>query len=333
MKLSVMITTYNLEKYIKETLESVINQQTDFDFEILVGDDGSSDGTICIVKEFVDKYPDKIKCFIMDRDPQIKYNRIERASKNRLNLITKATGEYLIFLDGDDTYTDSCKLQKQVNLLELSENHDCIACAHNTRVYFNDEKNYLINCMTKTKKISGRDYWKYGAYFHSDSLMFRNVFNGKIPENLPGNYYDDNIIVYYLLKYGEIIYIPDVMVNYRQVENSSWNSVDDVEKNIINLMDYDIEKNIYSEYQKESNYRHMYQFFYFWRNSKKVTNELQQKYNNIIEKDKLMTTKKWLQFHNLFFAERCKLSLWLLVNLTRYLGLKITKTVRGYKFN
>ena len=53
IKLSIMVTTYNLEKFVGETLDSVLNQKTDYSYEILVGDDGSSDGTVDVIKEYI----------------------------------------------------------------------------------------------------------------------------------------------------------------------------------------------------------------------------------------------------------------------------------------
>ena len=82
MKVSVMITTYNLEAYIEETLRSVLSQKTKFPFEILVGDDGSSDETVTIIKKYVESYPDKIFLYEMPREKGKQYNRAQCYWKN-----------------------------------------------------------------------------------------------------------------------------------------------------------------------------------------------------------------------------------------------------------
>ena len=65
---SVMCTAFNHEEYIRQALEGMVNQQTDFDYEILVNDDVSSDGTAGIIREFAEKYPDKIRAFFPEKN-------------------------------------------------------------------------------------------------------------------------------------------------------------------------------------------------------------------------------------------------------------------------
>ena len=327
MKLSVLITTYNLEKYVAETLDSVLMQKTDFSYEILIGDDGSSDGTLDILKDYERRYPNQIHIYVMDRDAGKKYNRIERASKNRINLLSHAMGDYLIFLDGDDVYSDSNKIQKQVDILDAPQNQDCVACAHNTWLYWNENKKELINSYTRSFKVVGGSYWRDCMYFHSDTVMFRNVYRDGFPKTIHPAYYDDNIIVYALLEYGKIIYIPDAMVLYRQIENSSWNSVDQVEKNLINLMDWDIERQINPTYRKESVIRHMYNIFYVWRWRKKIPVKIREQYQAQIEKDNLIMADRWLNYQNQNMRTRCGMTLWLVGQLVRFTGNKIRKSV------
>ena len=322
VKLSVLITTYNLEKYIEQTILSVINQRTDYRFEILVGDDGSSDKTADIVRKWQERYPDVIKLYIMDRDKNVKYNRIDRASKNRINLINHASGEYLIFLDGDDFYTDEYKLDKQLKLLESKEYEDCIACGHNMWTYYSEDEKIPINRQTKKTIVSAKDYWKYGMYLHSDSIMFRNIFKDGFPYTIPESYYDDNIIMFCLLSKGDIAYLPDKMACYRQLKGSSWNSVSDLEKNIINLIDLDIEFIIDKSFKKESILRHLYPIFYIWLHGEELTGELYDKYKYEIEEKKLSWTKHWLNYEKLGGIKKFKMTAWLFAMLVRYVFIK-----------
>lgn len=301
MKLSVLITTYNLEKYIDETLKSVVEQETDFEYEILVGDDGSADKTADRVREWMDKYPSLIKLYVMDRDPDKKYHRIERASKNRINLIKHAKGEYLIFLDGDDWYTDKEKLKKQVDILDRSPG--AVLCAHNINIYHSEESCEKMLNFKKEFTVEPEFYWESCMYFHSDTVMFRNVFASSkesmavLKNPVFSKYYDDNIIVYLLLKYGKMIYIPDVMANYRQLENSSWNSVSEVEKSLINIVDYDLERRINLSFRGASKLRHVKDIFSALKNYKSITPEVKEKYLAIAERDELKTVKRILKSH------------------------------------
>ena len=93
-EVSVCVVTYNQEKYITECLQSVVDQETDFDFEVLVGDDCSTDGTRRIVQEFAEKYPDIIK--------PILHSKNTGAFHNYVSVHNAAMGKYIAHLDGDD---------------------------------------------------------------------------------------------------------------------------------------------------------------------------------------------------------------------------------------
>ena len=138
MKLSVLVTFYNQREYVDRALNSILSQKTDYDYEILVGDDGSNDGTIGKLEEWQEKYPDKIKIYIMDRKEGVKYNSSFRASRNRINLLKKVKGNYFLYLDGDDYFCDDNKFQKQLDFLENDDKKIFSMCAHN--VYSVDEK-------------------------------------------------------------------------------------------------------------------------------------------------------------------------------------------------
>lgn len=333
IKVSVMITTYNLSKYITETLESVLMQKVNFKYEILVGDDGSSDDTQDIIQSYSEKYPNIIKMFVMDRDPETVYDKIERSSKNRINLLEHARGKYLIFLDGDDKYVDDFKLQKQVDVLELSENSDCVACAHNCWLFWSEDKKKLINSETKIRKINPAVYWKYGMYLCSNTIMFRNVFQGKYPDYAPKDDFDDNIIMFLLLKYGKIIYLPDAMVYYRQVESSSWNSVNQMEKSVINLLDWPVEVAIEPSYKRKSVYRHLADIFYVWRHHGELTNDILVKYEKKIQKYKDTAAVEWICYGQKSFGKRVSMSLWLIGYLFLFVFIKIKKMLPKYKIN
>jgi glycosyltransferase involved in cell wall biosynthesis len=108
-KVSVCIVTYNQVEFIGQCLQSVLNQDTNFDFEILVGDDGSLDGTADIVKEFAELYPEKI--FPVFHKENI------GAQKNYYSVHNIAKGKYIAHIDGDDFCLPG-KLQTQADILD-----------------------------------------------------------------------------------------------------------------------------------------------------------------------------------------------------------------------
>ncbi|MFV0606289.1 MAG: glycosyltransferase [Niabella sp.] len=107
---SVCITTYNMERYIARAIDSVLNQKVKFAVEILVSDDASSDKTIDIVKDYQNKYPDKIFLLTADENKGL--------ISNFVKAINAARGKYIAPLDADDYWIDDKKLQKQVSCLE-----------------------------------------------------------------------------------------------------------------------------------------------------------------------------------------------------------------------
>jgi glycosyltransferase involved in cell wall biosynthesis len=121
---SVCCTTYNQKQFITQAVESFLMQQTNFQFEIVIGDDCSTDGTSKVLKSFIEKYPAKIKV--------ISAKKNVGAHKNMIDTVKACKGKYLALCDGDDYWTDPHKLQKQVDFLE--QNPEYIICCHYTQV-------------------------------------------------------------------------------------------------------------------------------------------------------------------------------------------------------
>lgn len=125
-QISVCVITYNQEKYIRQCLQSIIDQKTNFDYEIIVGDDCSTDGTQDILKEFAEKYPCIFKLFLHDKNNGGVYN---------FKFVhDRAVGKYVAHIDGDDLMLPG-KLQAQASKLE--SNPLCTAVWH--RVDFFDD--------------------------------------------------------------------------------------------------------------------------------------------------------------------------------------------------
>ena len=107
---SVIMTTYNHERYIAHAIESVLRQQTDFRIEIVIGEDCSTDRTRAIAEDYAQQYPEAIR--IVTSEENVGWR------KNYRRTIAAARGKYIALLDGDDYFTHRKKLQMQVDLLE-----------------------------------------------------------------------------------------------------------------------------------------------------------------------------------------------------------------------
>lgn len=202
IKVSVCVVTYNQQEYIRECLESLVSQQTDFNFEIIVGDDASTDDTPRIIKEYQDKYPHLIKPVLREKNLG--------PVQNTLDIYKKARGQYIAHLDGDDLALLG-KLQKQADVLDKYPN--CIMCSHD--VYLLDKK--LTNRTFKLKK-SGvytlLDLYKELPFFAHSSKMFRNDLTEEYWNNFTDNALDVTVHVEQAKK-GDIYHLEESYGIYR----------------------------------------------------------------------------------------------------------------------
>lgn len=113
---SISCLTYNHVKYIRQCLDGFLMQQCNFKYEVLIHDDASTDGTIEIIKEYQEMYPDIIKPIIQTEN---QYSKGIRGMNIKYNF-PRAKGKYIALCEGDDFWTDSLKLQKQVDFLEAN---------------------------------------------------------------------------------------------------------------------------------------------------------------------------------------------------------------------
>ena len=122
---SVLCITFNHQKYIRRCLDSMVNQKTDFRYEIIIHDDASTDGTPNIVREYAQRYPDLI-IPILQKENQ--YSQGVDMMKDFM--FPKASGEYIVELEGDDFWCDQNKLQLQVDAMR--KHPECALCVHKT---------------------------------------------------------------------------------------------------------------------------------------------------------------------------------------------------------
>ena len=230
IKVSIIMLVYNHEKYIAEAIESVINQKTDFDFELLIGEDCSTDNSRRIIEKYEKKYPNIIK---------VKYwGKNIGMNGNGFYLLKNATGKYIAALDGDDYYTDEYKLQKQFNFLEKNPEYSCVysnvCCVDKegkeggsgiNKYPIKDEGEYSFEMIKKLKLI--------GQASSSMYINFYKVLDEKVlslMEDCKCN--GDHKIGLVLACIGKIYYMKDIMTCHRVIfKGDSW-SAQTVGKNL-----------------------------------------------------------------------------------------------------
>lgn len=115
---SILIVTYNQQKYIASAIESLLCQETVYGYEILVGNDASTDATADILRSYAEKNPALVKVIFQKKNIG--------PTKNSYGLFKKARGRYIAFCDGDDCWDDKCRLQRQVDFLEQHPQYSAV---------------------------------------------------------------------------------------------------------------------------------------------------------------------------------------------------------------
>lgn len=214
MKVSVFCMAYNHEKYIRSTLEGFVSQKTSFDYEVLVHDDASTDGTADIIREYAEKYPHIIKPIY-----QTENQYSQRKDIYLQILYPMAGGEYIATCEGDDYWTDENKLQLQVDFLDQHPEYS--ACVHNSRKLEMMTGRETVMYPQEDRDLRVTDVLNGGSCcFQTASRVCRREAFLNRPPFLPGIF--DYPFAIHLAILGPIRYLGRVMSVYRVGTESSW---------------------------------------------------------------------------------------------------------------
>ena len=225
---SVICKTYNHEKYISKCINSLLNQKTNFKYEILIHDDASTDKTALIVKEYEQKYPNIIKAVYQKEN---KYSKKIPIIPNFLLPI--ASGKFLAFCEGDDFWIDENKLQTQVDALE--DNPDCYLCVHTVQA--TNENGFPVNYFYPINKYSNGmlnsdSFIKILCYenfaFQLSSFLLKKekyeYYINNIPKFRQVSCVGDLPLMLYFGSIGNVYYINKVMSCYRLNSINNWSN-------------------------------------------------------------------------------------------------------------
>lgn len=226
VKISIIITTYNQEKYIAQAIESVLAQKDCPKYEIIIGNDFSIDKTGQIVEEYQKKYPNIIR--VLKRDKNL------GMLCNLKDCFENCSGEYIAILEGDDYWIDPFKLKKQYYLLSKKDN--ALLCFNDVYLkYDNDEslKEHLKKIKKKLKnKITFEELVKYGNPIGNFSCC---MYRKKALKYIPKSYWEnkenaDWLFNLYLLDISDGIYLNERCSVYRINSYGLWSSMSSQEK-------------------------------------------------------------------------------------------------------
>lgn len=218
---SVIIITYNHQKFIAQAITSVLNQKTNFKFEIIIGDDFSNDKTREIIDSYRQQFSYKIQVVFPANN--------QGAIVNEKNCVELSTGKYIAFLEGDDFWTDQLKLQKQIDFLEANPDFGLVHADVNHYYEYNGKTIFSINRTNKTKIKQGHIF---------DELLKPNPLFIKtatvcLRKELVQNYFDYNLAIKEnwpltdlplwidISYYSKIHYMDETFATYRLLNESA----------------------------------------------------------------------------------------------------------------
>ncbi|MDD5371922.1 MAG: glycosyltransferase [Sulfurimonas sp.] len=216
---SVCTITYNHEKYIHEAIDSFLMQETDFPFEIIIGEDCSIDTTKKIVEEYIQKYPNIIRLITSDNNVGMQ--------ENGKRTIEACLGKYIAICEGDDFWTDKNKLQIQKDF--LYNNFEYVICYTDCQPF---NENGLMNIdFGGARRDLTTDELQKATPIYTLTVMFKNVIK-EFPQEYLFSKYGDVFIWSMLGEYGKGKYLPQIKPSAYRVHQGGLYSMISKEKKI-----------------------------------------------------------------------------------------------------
>jgi glycosyltransferase involved in cell wall biosynthesis len=213
---AVSMITFNHEQFIANAIESVLMQETNFPFKLFITDDHSIDSTASICLDYAKRYPEKIFFEKLEHNKGSMGNWLYN-----LNLCVKSDSEFIAICEGDDFWTDSSKLQKQVNFLKNKKDFSLVC---HKAIHINvltNEKSYNPKQIKGNIKLSSI-ILKGGGLITTNSIMFRSKNFKHPPAWLINSPVGDLPLVLLNAHIGKVFLIDKIMSAYNYLTPSSW---------------------------------------------------------------------------------------------------------------
>jgi glycosyltransferase involved in cell wall biosynthesis len=221
---SVVMIAYNVESYIRQAIESILMQRVNFSFEIVVGEDCSTDGTRDILLQYAAKHPNVVRPLLREKNLGMNTNFFSTLREHR--------GKYVALLDGDDYWTSPDKLQKQVDFLEAHPDYSI--CFHNVMVVYeggNPAPHPFHMHGRKTqlqrpvpRETSAVEDLLGGNFIQTCSAVFRSGLIREIPDWFLMMPTFDWPLHVCNASHGPVRYLDEIMGAYRVHSGGMWSS-------------------------------------------------------------------------------------------------------------
>lgn len=221
MQISVCMVTYNHAKYIAQAIDSVLMQRGNFEIELVIGEDCSTDNTREIIIDKWKSNKNHIKLILGETNIGVNHNYVRT--------LQNCSGQYIAMLDGDDFWTSSDKLQTQLKYLEAKP--DCAICYHNAAIV-EEDGNTLIRYAVPSgqKEITSIEELVIRNFLPNCTVFFRNGFMVDYPQDFFNLSMADWPIHVLTAQYGNIGYIDRVMANYRKHPEGIYSGINYIEE-------------------------------------------------------------------------------------------------------
>lgn len=242
---SVVLIAHNHEIYIEKAIESILMQKVEAPYEIIIHDDASTDMTANIVRNYAKIYPNLIVPIIQNESKYAKEKGI--CAKY---MFPKCRGKFIALCEGDDYWTDPCKLQKQVDYLE--QHPECSLCYHDVKVIYDNDR--TIGAFCDVKRNFQYDLESLISLINSHCIPTCSVmFRGSYAKYISGVFIDnapigDWAIYIIMAQRGLIGYIDEIMAMYRVQCKGIWSAKTDTNKRLTYIEFYKL-ANAHLEYK------------------------------------------------------------------------------------
>ena len=231
--ISVVVCTYNQEQTIGRTLDAILSQQCHVPYEIVIGEDCSTDGTRTICQQYAQRHPDKIQLICNERNKGL--------IDNYFDCLLTCQGEYIADCAGDDFWTDTQKLEKEVCVMER---HPEVTMVITNWQYYDERTKKATPSQQRNHKpvTPGHELLKdiitqYNmSVFHLCTALYRNEVFRQAYEKDPALFRgqsrcsEDMQIAFTMALHGDIAYLPDITLNYSIGRETISSSADDAKQ-------------------------------------------------------------------------------------------------------
>ncbi|MEQ8546875.1 MAG: glycosyltransferase [Cyclobacteriaceae bacterium] len=206
---SVRVISYNHANFVRQCLDSILAQKTTFDFEIVIAEDESSDGTREICIEYAQKYPDKIRLLLNSRENNIEIEGKPTGLFNSVYSNFCISSKYISLCETDDYWTDEYTLQKKVEFMERDK--DCVLSYHRMTYYYENTQQYdrTLPKIAKETSIIPIDRF-FDDVMPTLTIVYRNHLVEKYDDGMKNILCGDHILIGKLSEFGYACYFHDI---------------------------------------------------------------------------------------------------------------------------